>query len=131
VEQSDLPDLLRRRALHITGEDERVQEGSKVLQQGDLARFGQLMFASHASSRDNFENSTAHLDDLVAIAAEIPGVYGSRLSGGGFGGSTVSLVDKKAAPAILEQISAEYLQRTGARCQGLLTEPSQGARIIG
>jgi galactokinase len=92
--RSELADRLYRRALHIAGENERVLEGTAALCQGDVARFGKVMFASHESSRVNFENSCPELDLLVDAAREIPGVYGARLSGGGFGGSTINLVEK-------------------------------------
>ncbi len=130
VERSTLPDVLRRRALHITGEDERVVQAVAALRGPDLAEVGRLMYASHLSSRDQFENSTHHLDTLVEIAMGLPGVYGARLSGGGFGGSIIALVQKEQAPAVLDAIGREYARRTGAQCQGVLTAPSDGARLV-
>ena len=130
VERAPLDDVTRRRALHIIGENERVRLGVKALNSNELTKFGELMFASHASSRINFENSTSHLDTLVEIAARTPGVYGSRLSGGGFGGSTVSLVETARAEDIIRTISNEYQRITGATCSSILTEPSEGARIL-
>ena len=92
--KSELADRIYRRALHITGENERVLEGCAALRRGDIARFGELMFESHESSRLNFENSCPELDRLVEAARKTPGVYGARLSGGGFGGATINLVEK-------------------------------------
>jgi galactokinase len=130
VRNSDLDDIIRRRALHITEENERVLEGRDALRAGDIREFGKLMFASHESSRTNFENSTSHLDTLVELARRTPGVYGSRLTGGGFGGSTVSLIDAGRSSEIIQLISSEYNRLTGASCSPILTEPSNGARLL-
>lgn len=123
-----LDDVTRRRALHVTGEIERVLRGVALLHAGDGAGFGELMWASHESSRVNFENSTEELDALVEIAFQIPGVYGSRLTGGGFGGATVSLIDATRAEEISAQIQKGYLQRVGIECKTYLSRLSQGAR---
>jgi galactokinase len=127
---SDLDPLVKRRALHITGENERVFAGRQALRAGDVNTFGQLMFASHDSSRRNFENSTSYLDVLVEIAQATDGVIGSRLTGGGFGGSTVSLVRSARAAEIIESMQKKYLSMTGAKCRPILTRPSRGARVL-
>jgi galactokinase len=108
-----LTDLELSRARHIVGENERVFEGIGHLRAGNAAAFGKLMFASHRSSMENFANSTPELDALVDIAAGIEGVYGSRLTGGGFGGATVSLVDAARAEEISRQLAEQYAARTG------------------
>ena len=97
---------------------------------GDVDAFGELMFASHESSRHNFENSTPNLDALVEIAKSTNGVIGSRLTGGGFGGSTVSLIRSEVAQKIIDSMQKKYLRATGAQCSAILTRPSQGARIL-
>ena len=130
VLNSDLDALIKRRALHITGENERVFAGREALVAGDIEVFGQLMFASHESSRHNFENSTPNLDALVEIAQSTDGVIGSRLTGGGFGGSTVSLIRSELAQPIIDSMQQKYLSVTGAHCSAILTRPSQGARIL-
>jgi galactokinase len=130
LEASHLPDVTRRRALHIIGENDRVLRGVQALRSNQLEAFGELMFASHSSSRVNFENSTSHLDALVDLARRTPGVFGSRLTGGGFGGSTVSLVETGRVEEIVQTISAEYYKMTGATCSPTRTEPSEGARIL-
>jgi galactokinase len=130
VRNSDLDGVIRRRALHITEENERVLRGREALLSGDIEEFGKLMFASHESSRTNFENSTSHLDTLVELAKQTPGVYGSRLTGGGFGGSTVSLIDTSRSSEIVQSISSAYNRMTGATCSPILTEPSNGARLV-
>ena len=89
-----LPDVLYRRALHVVGENERVLAGVEALRRNDFAAFGKLMFLSHESSRVHFENSCPELDQLVEAARQTPGVFGARLSGGGFGGATINLVAK-------------------------------------
>ena len=97
--------ILHRRAAHIVGENERVTRAAEALKQGDAAAFGSLMNASHESSRTNFENSTPVLDHLVAIARSLPGVLGSRLTGGGFGGGTVTLVETEAAEDVARELA--------------------------
>jgi len=130
VRNSTLDDVIRRRALHITEENERVIQGANALRHGQIERFGELMYASHKSSRVNFENSTHNLDTLVDLMRQIPGSYGSRITGGGFGGSTVSLIHHRQADDIIQAISRNYHKATGATCSAILTEPSQGARIL-
>lgn len=124
----ELPELVRRRAAHIVGENERVQRGVHFLEGGDVKSFGKLMFESHESSRVNFENSTPELDALVAIAREESGVVGSRLTGGGFGGATVSLIERDAAERISTGFAEKYRARTGHECQTYLCEIANGAR---
>lgn len=128
LQAAALPDLLARRAAHIVGENERVRAGVDLLTRGEVERFGALMFASHESSRVNFENSTPELDALVAIARKQIGVLGSRLTGGGFGGATVSLVRRDAAEEIAEAFRGEYREKTGHVCQTYLCEIADGAR---
>ncbi|MFZ4681973.1 MAG: galactokinase [Terrimicrobiaceae bacterium] len=108
-----MPPLVKRRAAHIVGENERVFAAVEFLKQGDAAAFGRLMSASHRSSIENFENSTKELDALVEIACAQPGVYGARLTGGGFGGAIVALVDLAAIETIAQAVEAEYRQKTG------------------
>jgi len=127
---ASLDPLIRARASHITGENERVLAGVADLEKGQMRRFGQLMFQSHESSRHNFANSTSFLDALVEIASATPGVLGARLTGGGFGGATIWLIEKEKAGQILSRVSEVYHQKTGAACTALITKASQGARIL-
>ena len=122
-----LEPVVYRRAAHVVGEDERVFAGIDYLRAGNGAAFGKLMFASHESSRVNFENSTPELDILVELAHGIPGVLGSRLTGGGFGGATISLVEEDAAEAAALQLAAGYYERTGIRGRAYLCESAAGA----
>ncbi|MEI7437044.1 MAG: galactokinase [bacterium] len=119
-----------RRAAHVVGENTRVVAGSAMLERGDLAGFGQLMFDSHASSRAYFENSCPELDTLVTAARTLPGVYGARLSGGGFGGSVVVLVRAEAAPDAAARLSAVYAQAYGHACDTIQVLPSAGASLF-
>jgi galactokinase len=101
----NLDPTLHRRAAHIVGENDRVFRAVNILESGESpAEFGALMNASHESSRTNFENSTAELDRLVEIARSVPGVLGSRLTGGGFGGATVTLVEATRAPELVAHL---------------------------
>lgn len=104
--QSELADRIYHRALHITGENERVLEGCAALRRGDITRFGELMFLSHQSSIHNFENSCPELDLLVATARKTPGVFGARLSGGGFGGATINLVEAGREEEVVRALTA-------------------------
>jgi galactokinase len=127
---ASLDPKIRARALHITGENERVLTGVAALESGQMQRFGELMFQSHESSRRNFENSTAFLDALVEIASATQGVLGARLTGGGFGGATIWLVEKDKVQQIVTRVSEAYHQKTGATCTALITKASQGARLV-
>jgi galactokinase len=127
-EREKLSDLEYRRAAHVVGENERVNQGIEFLRTSNAKGFGELMFASHESSRTNFENSTAELDTLVHIAREEDGVYGSRLTGGGFGGATVSLVEAGDAQRIAKSFEKKYLEETGIECRTYLCEIDDGAR---
>jgi galactokinase len=107
---------------------ERVNQGIEFLRTSNAKGFGELMFTSHESSRTNFENSTPQLDALVKIAREEEGVYGSRLTGGGFGGATVSLVNADEARNIAANFEKKYLKETGIECRTYLCEIDDGAR---
>jgi galactokinase len=126
----NLPEPEHRRAAHIIGENERVQETIKLLSRGDVSAVGQLMSASHESSRVNFENSTPVLDMLVDIAKSTPGVLGARLTGGGFGGAIVVLVERDASHGAGEAISGEYFRRSGNHATVLECDLSDGALAL-
>ncbi len=120
--KSRMSDRIYHRALHIVGENERVQLGATALRQGDLAQFGELMFASHESSQANFENSCPELDQLVAAARRTSGVFGARLSGGGFGGATINLVEQGREDEVVRALQAALPQ---VKC--LVTTAADGA----
>ncbi len=127
LSRMELPDLIHRRAAHIIGENDRVFQAREALQAGDPATLGKLMTSSHASSRINFENSTPELDLLVKIATAIPGVWGARLTGGGFGGAIVALTEREYALQIGAEISRHYHARTGHQTIPLICRPGDGA----
>ena len=122
-----------RRAWHVVTEIKRTTDAAEALKNGEYAHFGQLMYASHDSMRDDFEISCQELDILVEIARKIGiagGVYGSRMTGGGFGGCTVSLVETAKIDAIVKTLKEEYARQTGIEPDPFLTRPAQGARIL-
>ena len=94
-------------------ENDRVLAGSDVLKANDLAGFGRLMSASHASSRDDFQNSSTALDALVESAEAAPGFLGGKLSGAGWAGCTVNLVEPDKTDAFAESVRIEYARRMG------------------
>ncbi|MDX1615680.1 MAG: galactokinase [Candidatus Promineifilaceae bacterium] len=110
-----LPDTLYRRAKHVVQECLRVNEGVRQLQQDDLDAFGRLISASHQSSRDLFEVSIPELDALAETASGSPGCYGARLTGAGFGGCVVALVEVDAAETVATEVQAAYARRFGQR----------------
>lgn len=122
--------LTAKRSAHPIGETERVLEGRKLLDSGDIAGFGKLMFESHDSSVNYFENSCPELDTIVNAAKIIPDVLGARLSGGGFGGSVVALIRPSDAETVSQSIHAEFLKVHGHDCDISVITPSQGARIV-
>ena len=119
-----------RRALHVVGECTRVMDGIKLLDAGDVAGFGNLWFESHFSSRDNFENSTPELDYLVELAQTVPGCLGARLSGGGFGGITIHLVEADAAQEYAKRVSTAYESKTGVAAESIICNIGDGAKLI-
>lgn len=126
-----LDEVVAKRAAHPIGEDERVLKGAKLLAAGDLAAFGQLLFDSHESSRVMFENSCKELDDVVEITKSVPGVLGARLSGGGFGGSVVVMVNARDAETAAQAIASAYAKKTGGvPCEVSRIQPSQGACLV-
>ena len=104
--------------------------GAQLLEKGDLAGFGALMFDSHESSRNWFENSCAELDTIVDAAKAIPEVLGARLSGGGFGGSCCLLVRPEAADKIAAAITQAYRTVYGDEPVCRLVKPSDGAHLV-
>jgi galactokinase len=103
----------RLRARHVLTENERVRRGVEALKAGDVAAFGRLMSASHASSRDDFENSSPALDAMIEAAGAAPGFLGGKLSGAGWAGCTVNLVQADRAAAFAESVRTDYARRTG------------------
>jgi galactokinase len=127
--QAGLPDVTARRCKHVVTEDQRTLDSVEALKRGDLAAFGKLMNASHASMRDWFEITTPDIDTLVEIQQNMPGCFGARMTGGGFGGCTVALVQDGAVPAVVEAIQAQYPARTGKTPQVYVCRATDGAGL--
>jgi galactokinase len=115
-------------AYHVVGEIQRVAHGERALREGDFVQFGQYMFQSHESSRDFFKNSCPELDLLVAIAKQTTGCLGSRLTGGGFGGATINLVERGKLDQFNLAIAAQYQTGTGRSTTPLACQIVDGAR---
>ena len=113
AEWQNLDPIGRMRARHVLTENDRVRRGAEALKAGEIAKFGKLMGASHASSRDDFQNSSTALDALVESAEAAPGFLGGKLSGAGWAGCTVNLVDHDKTEAFSESVRIEYARRMG------------------
>jgi galactokinase len=115
-----------RRARHVVSEDERVQQAAGALASGDLRVFGQLMEQSHRSLRDDFEVSCTELDLMVKLARKVEGVYGARMTGGGFGGCTINLVKASQVDRFKDIVAQGYRQSTGLTPQIFVSVASAG-----
>ncbi|MBD2770427.1 galactokinase [Hymenobacter sp. BT664] len=111
--RAELGDLIFRRCAYVVQENARVEAATQHLEAGDLAAFGQEMYASHAGLRDDYEVSCVELDVLVEAAQAAPGVFGARMMGGGFGGCTINLVAPEQVEPFIASVSAVYQQRFG------------------
>jgi galactokinase len=126
-------EVVHRRARHVITEDQRTLAAVAAMERGDWATMGQRMYESHASLRDDFEVSTVELDLMVELARGIGpagGVLGSRMTGGGFGGCTVSLVQSEKAPQIAAEIAQKYQAQTGIEPSLFVSRPGDGATVI-
>jgi galactokinase len=122
-----LPPEVEKRAEHVVKEIHRVDQAIIALHRGDMRMFGGFMFASHKSLRDLYEVSLPELDSLVDIARSLPGIYGARLTGAGFGGCTVNLVNASQAEAFINGLVEGYMQRTGINANAYLCYAAGGA----
>jgi galactokinase len=125
--RTDLPEVVRRRAAHVVGENERVWRAVKFLEAGDAMAFGKLMNESHESSQKNFENSTPELDLLVSMAQQLPGVLGARLTGAGFGGATVTLCEREQAEKTAIELAERYAAQSGITPRVFVCRIANGA----
>lgn len=128
--QNALPDPIRRRARHIVTEDARTLEAANSLKQNDLQQFGRLMKMSHASLRDDYEVSCRELDLMVEIAESCAGVLGARMTGGGFGGSTVNLVLNENLSEFAKKVARSYEREIGIEPTILISGASDGASEV-
>jgi galactokinase len=121
---------IRNRAKHILSENQRVLDAVEALRRSDLRLLGQLMNASHNSLRHDYEVTGPELDALAEAARSIPGVLGSRMTGAGFGGCTISLVKKDSIEKFKENVAQKYRQATGLQADFYEIEPGDGARKL-
>ena len=128
---SEIPPVTYKRCLHVVQEDMRVQETVRQLRAGNLKAVGALMAQSHASLRDLYEVSCAELDIMVEAAQGLPGFIGGRMTGGGFGGCTVNLVEAAHAETFAAQIAGLYQQKTGIKPEIYVCSAADGAGTEG
>jgi galactokinase len=122
-----LPEMVRRRAQHVVEEIARVEAAVKALKQGDVALVGKYMQEGHRSLRDLYEVSTPELDFLVEVALNQPGCWGARLTGAGFGGCTVNLVQREWVESFVHNLKKAYQHETGRVAEVYVCQASDGA----
>ncbi len=125
-----LPEVIYRRARHVISDNARVFQVKEALQRGDLVTVGALMRAGHVSLRDDYEVSSPELDVLVEAAWRVEGCYGSRLTGAGFGGCTVSLVATEAVPNFQAQVAAAYEKAFGRQPEVYVCQAADGVKRV-
>ncbi|MDD5015987.1 MAG: galactokinase [Atribacterota bacterium] len=128
--QSQLPEVIAHRARHVISENYRVQNGVQALRMGNYFTLGQLMVESHQSLKDDYEVSCRGLDLLVDLALKQEGVLGARMTGAGFGGCTVNLIEKNYIDAFKKNIKNEYKKITGINPEIYVTPPVEGAKVL-
>jgi len=129
-DKSLIDDVIKRRAKHVVTENKRTQLAKEALLYGKWEEFGKLMNESHNSMKVDYQVSCAEIDILVESAQSFEGVYGSRLTGGGFGGCTVTLVKNSTVESLCNFLLKEYKAKTGKECSCFVTNPGVGAREV-
>lgn len=122
--------IRQKRARHAVKENQRTIQAVAALRAGDITRFGQLMNQSHISLRDDYEVSCEEIDILVDLAWALPGVIGSRITGGGFGGCTVSIVKNEAVDTFTESIGQAYKEKVGHEAEFYIVDIGDGAKHL-
>jgi galactokinase len=125
-----LGDLVYRRCLHVTTENDRVRAAAGALRDRDLKTFGKLMYKSHESLRDDYEVSCNELDTMVSLAREVAGVCGARMTGGGFGGCTINLVDAGVVEDFTRTIKTRYAEAIGKDPEVYICTAADGAERV-
>ena len=128
--QNELEPLVRRRARHVITENDRTVQAAEAMRAGDLTRLGQLMDASHASLRDDFEVTNDALNTIVTLARSQPGCFGARMTGAGFGGCAVALVAPEQAEAFVRTVNEKYKRATGNTSQCYVCQAADGASAV-
>lgn len=130
IESAITDEVAHKRARHVVGEVQRTTDAVKALKEGNLKLFGELMNASHVSLRDDYEVTGPELDTMAEEAWKIDGVIGSRMTGGGFGGCTVSLVKDEAIDEFIEKVGAAYEKKIGIKPDFYIAEIGDGAKKV-
>jgi galactokinase len=130
AQADQLDDVTRRRARHVVTENGRTLRATEAMRRGDAAEMGQLMNASHASLRDDFEVSSDELNAMVACACQQEACYGARMTGAGFGGCAVALVRAEAAHAFADAVTAGYRATTGIAPNVYICTATNGAEVV-
>ncbi|MCP1109933.1 galactokinase [Lachnospiraceae bacterium PF1-21] len=129
--KDEIKDLvMQRRAKHAVYENQRTIQAVAALKKGDIAEFGELMNQSHVSLRDDYEVSCGEVDALVDLATSVSGVYGSRITGGGFGGCTVSIVKNEAVDEFKEVVGKGYQEQIGIEAEFYVVDSGDGAKKL-
>ena len=128
--ESSLPEIIRKRCRHVVTEIARTLDAAEALEKNDFTEFGRLMRLSHVSLRDDYAVSCKELDLLVEIAGSCAGVLGARMTGGGFGGSTVNLVRRENLAEFIEKVSTEYFSQTQIKTDIYVSGAADGAREV-
>ncbi len=128
--EAELPEPARRRARHVITENDRTEAAAEAMQQGDAERLGRLMNLSHVSMRDDFEISSAELDQMVVLAQAEAACYGARMTGGGFAGCAVALVQEAEAERFTEHVAGLYRERAGLEPALYVCHGGAGASVV-
>ncbi len=126
----DLDEVVRRRAFHVITENERTRHAAEAMRRGEVQALGVLMKQSHTSLRDDYEVSCETLNTMVESAADHPACYGARMTGAGFGGCAVALIDRAAADDFVQQTARAYHQRTGMEPAVYVCRATAGAQVL-
>jgi galactokinase len=127
--KGELGDIIRKRCRHVIYENERVLLSVAALKKNDLSEFGKLMYQSHMSLKNDYEVSCVELDTVVDICAEVDGVYGARMTGAGFGGAAICLVESGHVDAVVKRLQLEFPQKTGHKPTIQICTIEDGAQV--
>jgi galactokinase len=130
IEPKLTEEIIKKRARHVVSEIERTEKAVKELKAGNILKFGELMNGSHDSLRDDYEVTSNELDTMVDEARKIDGVLGSRMTGGGFGGCTVSLVKEESVETFIATVGENYHKQTGIKAEFYVAEIGDGGHKV-
>lgn len=128
--EKSLPKELYKRAGYVVRENDRVLKAVEAIKDGELDRFGELMYASHAGLRDNYEVSCKELDFLVHFSEKYDAIKGARMMGGGFGGCTINLIEEEAVDEFISEASKAYFKQFNIQLEAIPVSPEEGTRIV-